>query len=219
MAKPLTITKIGDKLDIEGYPNAVAVKRIDDPIARQLQGIALHHFDLSYCRAALAELTHLDRSIQPLLAEALWVSTIARYFKCFGRNKSRTQLSPEKILKNHPGAEEVFGYFRDLRDKHIIHDENPYSQAFTGIALNVKDAEYKIADVFSLAMNAFTVDDDHLRSFTQLTAVTLAWVDAKRDELHNLLGKQYEQWEYEVLLALPDIAFTVPTSDKVDSKR
>src|SRR6476660_3379814 len=121
MVKPLKIARLGDKLHIEGYPNAVGAKRIDDPIARQLQAVALHHFDLSYCCAALAELGRLDRAVQPLLAEALWVSAIARYFKCFGANNARTQLSPRKIFKNQPGGEEVFGYFHDLRDKHIIH--------------------------------------------------------------------------------------------------
>jgi hypothetical protein len=219
MVKPLTLTKLGDKLHIEGYPDAVAVKQIGDPIARQLQGIALHRFDLGYCRAALAELARLDRSTQPLLAEALWVSSIARYFKCFGTNKARTQLSSQKVLKDHPGADKVFAYFRELRDKHIIHDENPYSQAFAGVALNAKDAEFKVADIISLAVNAFTVDDDHLRSFSQLAEVTLAWVDVKREELHTRLGKQYEQWRYEDLLALPDISYTAPTSDKVGTTR
>jgi hypothetical protein len=159
MVKPLTITKQGDKLHIEGYPDAVAMKRIDDPIAKQLQAMVLHHFDLNFCRGALAEIAGLDRSTQRLLAEALWVSCIARYFKCFGDNKARTQLSERKILKDHTGADRVFAYFRDLRDKHIIHDENPYSQAFTGVALNPRDAKFKVADIVSLAMNAFTVDD------------------------------------------------------------
>ncbi len=69
------------------------MKRIDDPIAKQLQAMTLHHIDLSFCRGTLAEIVGLDRSTQPLLAEALWVSCIARYFKCFGDNKTRTQLS------------------------------------------------------------------------------------------------------------------------------
>ena len=219
MTKPLTITKLGEKLHIEGYPDAVAVKRIDDVIARQLQAITLHHFDLDFCRKSLDELARLDRGLQPLLAEALWVSSIARYFKCFGENKARTQLGPKKILKLQPGAEKVFGYFHHLRDKHIIHDENPYSQAFTAVVLNPKGAQWKVADIVSLAMSAFTVDDDHLRSFSQLVDVTLAWVSAKRDELHNILGKEYEKWKYDDLLALPNISYTTPTSDKVGIRR
>lgn len=219
MIKQLTITKLGDKLHIEGYPDAVALKQIDDVIARQLRAIALHRFDLNFCRESLADLTRLDRGAQPLLAEALWVSSIARYFKCFGKNKARTQLTPKKVLKEHPGAEKVFAYFQDLRDKHIIHDENPYSQAFTALVLNAQGAKFKVADIISLAMNALTVDDDHLRSFSQLVEVTLAWVDAKRNALHNILGKEYEQWKYEDLLALPDISYTTPTSDKVGITR
>jgi hypothetical protein len=219
MAKPLTVTKQGDKFHVEGYPDAIAVKRIDDPIARQLQATSLHHVDLSFCRAALAQIADLDRAAQPLLAEALWVSSIARYFKCFGQNKAPTQLPERKILKGQIEAAKVFAYFRDLRDKHIIHDENPYSQGFAAVALNSRDAKFKVADILSLEVNAFTVDDDHLGSFSRLVDFTFGWVDSKRDELLRLLGAKDEQWEYDKLLALPDVAYTAPTATQVSVKR
>jgi len=219
MLKNLRFTKEGGRLHIEDYPDAVALKRIDDPAARQLQAMTLHHADLSFCQQALAEVARLDRSQQTLLAEGLWIAAIARFFKCFGKNKARTQLSAKKILRDFVGAGAVFAYFEALRNKHIIHDENPYSQAFTGVALNAREAEYKVADIIAMAFNAFTVDDDHLVQFRQLVDVTLLWVAAEREELHNLLGKAYEQTLYDELLALPDITFTVPGSKQVDKHR
>jgi hypothetical protein len=174
MAKSLAVTLQGSQLHIEGYPDAVAIKRIDDPIAKQLQAMHLHFSDLQFSRTALAEILTLDRLASTLLVEALWVSAIARYFKCFGGSKARSQLSAKKTLMGHDGADQVFEYFRDLRDKHIIHDDNPYSQAFAGIALNARDAEFKVADIVALALNAFTVDEFHLQSFVQLVAVTFA---------------------------------------------
>ena len=219
MAMQLTFTKHGDTFHIENYPHAIAVKRIDDPIARQLQGISLHRSDLNFCRAALAQLADLDRIAQALLAEAWWVSAIARYFKCFGRNTVRTQLSARKILKGQIGAFGVFAYFQDLRDKHIIHDENPYTQSFAGIALNGRDAKVKVADILSGTMNVFTADDSHLTSFSKLVDFTLSWVTSKQDELLNLLGAKYERWPYDELLALPDVSQTIPTSEQVNVKR
>lgn len=219
MVKPLIVTVTDGRFHIENYPDAVALKRIDTPIARQLQAMTLHQFDLSFCRNALVEIARLDREENVLTAEGLWVAALARYFKCFGKNKSRSQLSAQKILRSHPGAEAVFTYFQDLRDKHIIHDENPFTQAFTGVAVNSKEAQYKVADIISLAFNAFTVDDAHLIQFTQLIDITLAWVNAKRNELHNILGHEYEQWPHQDLLTLPDIQYTVPTADVVGVKR
>jgi len=219
MVKPLHFTVTDGRFHIEDYRDAVALKRIDTPVARQLQAVTLHQFDLSFCRDALVAIARLNRAENVLTVEGLWVAAIARYFKCFGGNKSRSQLSAKKILKAHPGAEAVFTYFQDLRDKHIIHDENPFTQAFTGVAVNGAEAQYKVADIISLAFNAFTVDDAHLTQFTQLVDVTLEWVNAKRDEFHNALGRKYEQWSHQDLLALPDIQYTVPTADVVGVKR
>lgn len=219
MVKPLHFTVSDGQIHIDDYPNTVALKCIDTPPARQLQAITLHQFDLSFCHEVLAEIARLDRVKDVLIVEGLWVSVIARYFKCFGSNKSRSQLSAKKILKSHPGAEAIFSYFQNLRDKHIIHDENPFTQAFTGVAVNGAGAPYKVADIISLAFNAFTVDDTHLVQLTQLVGVTLAWVNEKRDELHNILGRKYEQWSHQDLLALPDIQFTAPTADVIGVKR
>ena len=219
MVKPLRFTVTDDRFHIEDYPDAVALKRIETPIARQLQAVTLHQFDLTFCRDALAEIARLNRTENVTVVEGLWVAAIARYFKCFGDNKSRSQLSAKKIFKEHPGAEAVFAYFQDLRDKHIIHDENPFTQSFTGVAVNGPEAPYKVADIISLAFNAFTVDDAHLTQLTQLVDVTLNWVNAKRDELHNNLGREFEQWSREKLLALPDIQYTVPTANVVGVKR
>ena len=219
MVKPLHLTLTNNQLHIDDYPDAVALKRIDTPIARQLQAVTLNQFDLTFCRDALAEIARLNRSENVTIVEGLWVAAIARYFKCFGGNKSRSQLTARKIFKDHQGAKSVFKYFQHLRDKHIIHDENPFTQAFTGVAINGTEAQDKVADVISLAINAFTVNDAHLTQFTQLVDVTLNWVSAKRDELHNDLSREYEQWSRENLLALPDIQFTPPGAEAVGLKR
>jgi hypothetical protein len=219
MLNSLNLSVRENKFHIEGYPNAVAIKRLDDTDARILQAIVLHHFDLSFCNQALADLRHPSKSIPTLHAEALWISAIARYFKCFGRNNARSHLSAKEVLKGHPGAEGVFRYFKALRDKHIVHDENPYSEAFTGVAINRKGERRKVADIIALAINAFTVDDAHLASFSPLVSVSLKWVADKQDELHKKLAQTWEKRGYEQLMALPDVCYTAPTGDKVHQCR
>ena len=119
------------------------------------------------------------------------------------------------MLKGQAGAMPVFRYFQDLRDKHIIHDENPYSQSYVALALNAENTKFKVADVISLAINAFTADDSHLQSFSQLVQFTLEWVEHKRDELHNLLGARYESENYEALMLLPNIEYRAPTANEI----
>jgi hypothetical protein len=220
MVKPLRYSGPRDTLHIE-HPNVVALKRIDEPIARQLQALALHHYDLGFSHDALGEIAKLDRSQrrERFLAEALWISSMARYFKCFGGNQSRISLSATKVLKGHEDAKHVFRYFQALRDKHIIHDENPFSQAFAGVALGHRDAKPKVEGVLSMAFNKLTMDDEELRKFSDLLRLTIAWVDARRHELSDTLAQKYEQWTYDDLMALPDIPFTVPSSDQVAVKR
>nr|MDP2192030.1 hypothetical protein [Rhodoferax sp.] len=218
MAKHLDITRINGQFHIEGYPDAVALKRIDTPVARQLQATTLHLSDLLFCETALEQLTQLE-SRHGVIPEALWVAAIARFFKCFGNSESRAQLSEKKILKSHAGAHDVFGYFKNLRDKHLIHDESALTQGFTGVAVNAVGAQYQVADIIAMSFNAFTIDDAHLVQFRQLVNVTLAWLRQKQEDLHNLLGAEYEKWARDDLLALPDITYTVPGSDAVSTKR
>src|SRR5208282_1955712 len=120
------------------------------------------------------------------------ISAIAIFFKCFAPNKARKQLSSQKILKDQIGAMDVFSYFQNIRNKHIIHDENPYSQSLVAVALMKPEAPYKVADILYLGFNAFLGDNDHYSSFLRLVTFTLNWVTIKLNELHNLLGKKYE---------------------------
>jgi hypothetical protein len=70
-----------------------------------------------------------------------------------------------------------------------------------------------------MAVNAFTIDDQHLTQFRQLVNVTLERLKQKQKELHNLLGAEYEKWARDDLLALPDITYTVPGSDAASTTR
>lgn len=217
--KNVRMTKQKDKIHIKDYPDAIAVKLIEDPIDRQLQAIALHHVDLSFCHQALQLIPSLDKSRDVLLIESLWISSIALFFKCFAPNRARKQLSAEKILMGQSGAMDVFNYFLNIRNKHIVHDENPYSQSFAAVVLMKREAPYKVADILSIVFSAFLVDNDHFTSFLQLVNFTLDWVTTKLDELHNLLGKKYEQISYDELLSLPDVTYTAPMASEAKITR
>jgi hypothetical protein len=127
----------------------------------------------------------------------------------------------QKVLQKNADAKNQFKYFQNFRDKHIIHDENPVSQSFCGVAINGEGAGCKVADIIAGALNAFTVSGENLTNFTRLVNLSLEWVIKKIDGLQKIMGHAYENWSYEKLLALPDVQITAHGfgSDVVGVKR
>ena len=188
----------------------VILKRADSEMARQLQAIALHELDLSFCRYCVTQLASVDYEKQSDLAEAFWISCIARFYKCFGNSRARTQLSEQKIFKGKPKAQLAYKYFRALRDKHIIHDENPYSQGIVVVAINPPEAPDLLEKVFATTIHVYIINELELKRLSELIDSTYAWVREKRAELEKLLTETYSQWTREQLLALPDLTTTSP---------
>jgi hypothetical protein len=67
--------------------------------------------------------------ISPFQREAMWRSAIVHLLKCFGDHEARFSLQPRQVYRGEPPeAIENFEYFKGLRDKHLVHDENSYAQ-------------------------------------------------------------------------------------------
>lgn len=93
------------------------------------------------------------------------------------------------------------------------------SQAFVGIVINPKSAEFKIADAISMAFSTAYMDQDHLQQLYQLLHMALAWVSNRREELHQMIVQEYEKMHHSDLLKLPDVQYTVPKVETVKDRR
>lgn len=82
-----------------------------------------------------------------IVRQSLWRSAIVHFGKCFGKSASRFQLNPNAIWKGNQSALEAFKYYKDLRNKHVVHDENSYAQSIPGAILNNGKKPYKIGDI------------------------------------------------------------------------
>lgn len=209
------IRRGGSTIQLVDPHRKVILKQINDHVAKQLQAIVLHEVDLYFCCYCLNELASLDCEKESDLAEAFWISCIARFFKCFGGSKARSQLSARKIFKSNPQGNEAFKYFKALRDRHIIHDENPFSEAFVAIAINPPEHKNSVAQVFGGPVHLFTINSADLKRLRQLIDTTLAWVSGKRVELEKALTVTYGQWTRDRLLALPDVTTSCPDPNDV----
>jgi len=213
-----TVTQTGNAFQIEGFPDAVKVLRIIGPKGRQLADLALHKDDLEFALQYLEALNHTPAE-HYVLREALWQAAIVRYIKCFGQSKSRFKLHAKVIYNGHPGALEAYKFFDSLRNKHLAHDENSYTQCHPGAVLNKKGMAHKIAKVVCFSAEGITLGQENWQNLHQLASLARAWVNAKFDELCNALISEFEAKPYEELMAMEGITYTAPVADDVHRPR
>lgn len=206
--------KRGNTFQLIDADRKVIFKRVEGHLVKQYQAIVLHELDLKFCQICLHALKSLDFNKESMLAEAYWISCITRFFKCFGESKARSKLSASKIFKTNAESTTDFNYFRALRNKHIVHDENPFSDVLVAVAINAAEQEPSFVEVFASSFTNFTIEVD-LGRLENLVKNAIDWIAERRNQLEEMLNVTYAQWSRERLLALPDLSVTAPNKDDV----
>jgi hypothetical protein len=135
---------------IDGVSGAIKLIKLSGHKARRVADLALHRSDLEFSRECLTRINSFLSPAEGIVRQALWKTAICQYIKCFGSSASRGQLSAEKVLKGDPLGLEIHQYFKDLRNKHIIHDENDVAQCWPGAAINDGKQSYKVEKIIRL---------------------------------------------------------------------
>jgi len=213
------ISKADTGLHIEGFPDAVKVIQLDNPKAQRLSDLALHKNDLDFADACLEALNTVPEEAR-VVREALWQSAIVHYSKCFGDSGARFQLSSERVYKTEPPeAMVVFNYFKDLRNKHVVHDENSYAQSLPGAVLNGGDKNYKIEKIVCMNAVGITLEQANYGNLKLLIGKARIWVESEFDQLCDILTKELEQLPYETLFAKDTVSYRAPTVDEISKNR
>ncbi len=213
------ISQAGSNIHIDGFPEAEKLIRIEGHHTRRLSSFALHKVDLEFAQECLVAID-LSPANPSVIREALWRSAIVHVFKCFGDAKSRQPLSANKILKGEPAAAQVvFNYFKALRNKHLIHDENPYSQCPTGAVLNKRNNSRKIEKIICLPLTAGTFSQDSRRNLDLLIQKSLSFIVTEFDKLCETLMKELEAKTYDELYVKEQLSSIVPTAAEVGNNR
>ncbi len=170
----LTETKTG--FHVEDIPDAVKLIRLEDSISRRLADLFLHKADLEFADSCLIQINGVPTEPK-VIPDALWRCAIIHYMKCFGDSQARFRLGFSQIYKGEPPeALEVFQYFKDLRNKHIVHDENAYAQSIPCAALNKGDKPYKVEKVICLISRFDVLSQENYSNLKLLVDKALAWV-------------------------------------------
>ena len=213
-----SITKTDAGLHIEGFPDAVKVIRVDEPQSKRLADLSLHETDLAFAAECLEMINQVPDERQ-VLRQMLWRAAIFHYIKCFGKNRSRSSLSAEEIYKEDAGGLSTFNYFRTLRNKHVAHDDNPYSQSLPGAILNRHDKSYKIEKVVCLSVTADTLNQSSYSNLNLLIETTKAWVASEFETLCQAVMDELETKPYDELYGREAITYRKPTVFEMKKNR
>lgn len=206
-------------IHIEGFPDAVKVIAIEGPRAKRLADLALHKSDLEFADSCL-DAINLAPEDPSAIREALWRSAIVHFMKCFGDSGARFQLSATKVLKGAPAEASIaFEYFKHLRNKHFVHDENSYAQSLPGAILNSGMKTYKVEKIVCFAAFAVTLGQENYGNLKLLIQRSRSWIVTEFDDLCDSLTAELERESYENLLQKEPLTFRTPTSDEIHNNR
>lgn len=154
-------------LRIEGFPVAAAVIAVKGRSAQRLADVSLHRQDLNFSRKCLEAISG-QTGDNIFMAEVLWRSAITHYVKCFGQG-ARFMLTAEKIYRNEPPlALEVFQYFKTMRNKHFVRDENSTKLALPAAIIANESKTYKVEKVVCSVMQAATLEQGNFFNLVML---------------------------------------------------
>ncbi len=202
-------------LHIEGYPDASVLVEIPSPLGRRLADLRMHQVDLAFCERAMQSLANETLDPPSVAAEALWIAAITKFFSCFGSG-GRAQLNASAVFKAMPDARTAFEYYRSLRNKHVVHDENNLNYAVAGVALR---ADGSVCDVISLHVATLNYEREVLQTLYNLIAHVQGYVGRKIDEVHKACFAALEVMDPQQRLALPKVIYRAPLAEDVDKPR
>ena len=214
----LGLSYSSEAVRIEVIPDGIKVVSLSGHVAKRLADLSLHQSDLEFAKAALDAINQAP--MKPTVCrEALWRSAIIHFVKCFG-DGARFRLHPRRIYKDEPTeAMLAFEYFKELRNRHLVHDENSYAQGLPGAVLNDGTKSYKVEKIVCFSAFGQTLEQSNYSNLELLVRLALKWVVAQFDLLCVRVTSELEQLPYDELLALEPLKYKMPLVDELSVKR
>src|SRR4029077_7477247 len=132
---------------------------------------------------------------------------------------ARIQLDEKAILANEPDAIAVFKFFKDIRNKHFVHDENSYTKCTPTAALNDGQKAFKIEKIVAVSSTGITLDQPSYANLELAARQSLEWVVAKFDALCAKLTTELEKETMEELLKRPKVMIRPPDIVEIGTRR
>lgn len=208
------------RIEINGIPDATQIVKLPLEMSEDIADLRLHNTDLEI---ALRSLEGINKAIDagiPEITDSLWRSAIIHFIKCFSGQKSRRKLDPNIVFATEPEeTHQAFLYFKNLRNKHIAHDDNAYLQALTGLALNDGSKAYKIERVLCFTILSNTMENGNYGNLLLLINKTKEYVDENFHILCDEITAKLDQRSYRDLLSFGGLEFKAPEFEELGKTR
>lgn len=171
--------------------------------AVRLSHLNQHISDLELARKSLdfIEVAGEYSSTQEII---YWNFAIIFYIKCFTGGSKRTQLDRNKIYKGNVLGLDNFNFYYDIRNKNLIHDENPFSRSIPAGLLNKEGVLPKIKGTFLIGIHGTFIGLENLRNLKTLIDQALAWANAESKSISTDILNDLEKEQYLVLFNMPE---------------
>lgn len=113
----------------------------------------------------------------------------------------------------------AYNFFLNLRDRHIVHDDNPYIKAYVGVYVNKNNNSYTVEEIVNHVAVFDILDESRWRIFYELANYAIEWTEKEKTRLKNLLQLECEKKTSEEFDSLKELAITVPTLNQVGVKK
>jgi len=218
--EPFGIEVRDGQLHIDGYPTAKRVCKIATKKAKKLADLRLHEVDLTFCANTMQLMgvlgkPHKDEAIENLKQrEAFLIAVLVRFCACFGKNIARSQL-PINIFNNKPYAQEAFKYTRNLRNKHVVHDENNCRYSTTCAVLDEKN---ELIDVISIR-SQFYMEWSFYENLFNLISDAQKYVASEIEKIRGEVLLEVNALGVGTRAGFPDVQHSFPNPSDVIKPR
>ena len=204
---------------LSGFPKGVQVIEVISSDARWLADLALHRSDLLFAETSLKAISD-SPSLPDDVLQSLWRSAIAHVYKCFGSSKSRSRLDPDRVLAaaSHEKLEN-FKYYKAQRNKHMIHDENSYSQVSIIAVLNDGSHDKKTEGIRAMTLRFSDLNAQAHFNFSALLRWIQDWTAREVDEVTERIRVALEAKPMDALKRMPAPKHRAPTVEDASKAR
>lgn len=188
--------------------------------ARRWVDMNLHLGDLNTVLGWIDALIH--RHTQPTQeAHALWIASLITFFKCFKRSASRAKLDASVVFANEPSEGRAqFLILQSLRDKAVVHDENPYTQGAVLVPIaNPGGPVARRGEAIVLCFLASTLDDGHISNLRLLTLAAIAYTERAVSLASEEVAEYLRTASRAELIASGPYTYTSPSPEVADQNR
>ena len=197
-----------DEIHIDDYPDALKVIRLNFNLKiKRLASLVLNLYDLRRAKQALSDINQVSNEF---LRNALWDYAMIIFIKCFDNAISRNNLNYKKVYAGDELGKEVFRYFLNLRNKHIVHDENSFSECLIGAIIANEKKQYKIEKVICIPLEAQTPEQVNYSNLMLLIDKAINYIEIEYDKLAKSISDELEKEKIEALMAMEQLRYIVP---------